>query len=43
MIEDKVKDKRASWLSIKSSFLADRDYLDEIGVDEDLKREIRNG
>jgi len=43
VIEDIVKDKNSSWMSIKSNFVIDEDYLNEIGVNEDLKKRIKNG
>ena len=43
VIEDIIKEKNSSWLSIKSNFVKDDDYLNEIGVNEELKKRIKNG
>lgn len=41
MLEKKIKTK-SSWSTVKSNFVADGDYLDELGLDEKLKKEIKN-
>ncbi len=41
-IENIIKEKNSSWLSIKSSFVFDEDYLSEIGASEDIKKRIKN-
>lgn len=42
MLEEDIKKEKSSWSSIKSNFVSDDDYLDEIGVDEELKKEIED-
>ena len=42
MIEKIIKNEKSAWSTIKSNFVADENYLNEIGVDEELKKEIKN-
>jgi hypothetical protein len=41
MLEEDLKKEEASWGLIQSNFVT-ADYLDSLGLDEELKREIKN-
>ena len=42
MLEDEIKKEKLSWSLIRSNFFIDDNYLNEIGIDEDMKRRIKN-
>ncbi|HLC95849.1 MAG TPA: hypothetical protein VJH97_00825 [Candidatus Nanoarchaeia archaeon] len=43
LLEDELEKEKSSWSLIQSNFYSDEDYLNELGLDESLKKEIRNG
>jgi len=42
LLEEKIEVKRLSWSLIESNFYTTDEYLNELGLDEELKKEIKN-